>query len=148
MPVTVRLCWTAQATASGHQGHCGRCKPQSHWPSLRQRGVGAGARGRSNPLAGARGRTARMTRRRAGKPVSKARGQPADSAQRSVRTICLLERADTPLAETRTRSARRQAIAFNGTRYGRLHEFHQISGGYGQTILLYAQARKREQYFE
>ncbi len=27
-----------------------------------------------------------------------------------------------------------------------LHNFHQISFGYGQTILLYAQARKREQY--
>ncbi len=122
------------STAASHQDHCCRCTPQSQGPSLRQREVGtAGARGRSNPLAGARGRTACM--RRAGKPVVKARGP---SARRTVWTICSLEHADTPLAETRTRSARRQADnAFNGARYGGLHKFHQISFGYGQTILLY-----------
>jgi hypothetical protein len=38
--------------------------------------------------------------------------------------------------------ADKQTIAFNGTRYGGLHEFHQISFVYGQKILLYAQARK------
>ena len=42
--------------------------------------------------------------------------------------------------------ADKQTIAFNGARYGGLHKFHQISFGYGQTILLYAQSRKREQY--
>jgi hypothetical protein len=75
--------------------------------------------------------------RRAGKPVAKARWQ---SARWSVRTICSLERADTPP------HADKQTIAFNGARYGGLHEFHQISFGYGQAILLYAQGRKREQY--
>ncbi len=134
-----------QATAAGHQDHCCHCTSQSQGPSLRQREVGAaGARGRSNPLAGARGRSGCM--RRAGKPVAKARGQ---SARRSVRTICLLERVDMPLSETRTRSARRQAddcIQWGAARYGGLHKFHQISFGYGQTILLSAQARKQEQY--
>ncbi len=122
--------------------------------------------------------------RRAGKPVVKARGL---SARRTMWTICSLERADTPLDETRRRSARRlglhvvyamitqrelclrkvyarfaqglrkvyaqgnllmdkQTIAFNGARYGGLHKFHQISIGFGQTISLYAQTRKREQY--
>ncbi len=84
--------------------------------------------------------------KRAGKPVAKARGQ---SARWSVRTICSLERADMPIAETRTRTARRQAddcIQWGTARYGGLHKFHQIAFRYGQTILLYAQAQKREQY--
>jgi hypothetical protein len=143
VPVTVRLCWTAQATAAGHQGHCCRCKSLSHGPSLRQREVTVGAartRGRSNPRAGARRRAARL--RRAVKPVARARGQ---SARRSVRTIRSLERADTPHEICSLGHADKQTIAFNGTRYGRLHEYHQISGGYcdGQMILIFAQARKR-----
>ena len=60
-----------------------------------------------------------------------------------MRTICLLERADTPLAETRTRTRTQtskqlhsmghdtagftNSIKFRSARYGRLHKFHQIS---------------------
>jgi hypothetical protein len=80
------------------------------------------------------------------------------SACRSSRENCLHEQlqqfGQSARCSARTRSpkpardshADKQTIAFNGTRYGGLHKFHQISFGYGQTILLYAQSRKREQY--
>ena len=89
------------------------------------------------------GRTACM--RRAGKPVVKARGP---SARRTVRTICSLCGQSTICSPKPARDphAEKQTIAFNGAQYGGLHKFHQISFGYGQTILLYAQSRKREQY--
>jgi hypothetical protein len=106
VPGSVRLCCTAQATAAGHQDHCCRCTP--HSPTGCRCGSGrwappereAGAI-RLQELAGDC-----LHMKRAGKPVAKAHGQ---SARQSVRTICSLERADTLLAETRTRSARRQA---------------------------------------
>ncbi len=129
VPVTVRLCWTAQATAAGHQGHCGRYKPQSHGPSLRQREVGAEAGAiRVQELAGA---------------VARARGQ---SARRSVRKIRSLERADTQHEICSRGHAVKKTITVNGARYGGLHEYHQISGGYCLMMLLFAQVRQREQY--
>ncbi len=144
VPVTVRLCWTAQATAAGHQIHCCRCTPQSQGPSLRQREVGAaGARGRSNPLAGENCLH-----------WHEASGQACCQSARAIRTS---DRADNLLAGARGHTACRnphgardphadkQTIAFNGARYGGLHKFRQFSFGYGQTILLYAQTRKREQ---
>jgi hypothetical protein len=54
-----------------------------------------------------------------------------------VRTIRLLERANTPHEICSREHADKQTIAFNGTRYGWLHEYHQISGGYGQMILIF-----------
>ncbi len=129
VPVTVRLCWIAQATAAGHQGHYGRCKPQSQGPSLQQREVGAaGTRGGSDPRAGARGRAARM--RRAVKAVARAEA------------IRSQDRADNPLAGARGHAARDLLAGARiqaddciqwGARYDGLHEYHQISGGYGST---------------
>ncbi len=71
----------------------------------------------------------------------------------SARAIRSLERADNRLAGARGHAARRNPHEISTqtsrrlrVRYGWLQEYHQISGGYGQFILIYAQTRKREQY--
>ncbi len=44
-----------------------------------------------------------------------------------------MERADTPHEICSRGHADKQTIAFNGARYGGLHEHHQISGDYAVT---------------
>ena len=119
MPVTVRLCWTAQATAAGHQDHCCRCTPQSQGPSLRQREVGAaGARGRSNPLAGEN-------------CLHEASGQACCQSARAIRTP---DRADNLLAGARGHAARRNPHEIRTQTSRRLHSIGHDTAGFTNSI--------------
>jgi hypothetical protein len=130
--VTERLCWTAQATrttaaAARHSPRGRRCGSGRWAPPEREAGAI-----RLQKLAGellAWGERARLLSKRVGNP----------HALQRVRTRRSPKLARDPHAD-------KQTIAFNGARNGGLHKLHRISFGYGQTILLYAQAQKREQY--
>ena len=118
MPVTVRLCWTAQATstAAGHQHHCCRCTTQSQGLSLRQREVGA-AGGRSNPLAG-------------GNCLHDASRQACCQSVRAIRTP---DRADNLLAVARGH-ARRNPHEIRTQTSRRLHSMGHDTAGFTNSI--------------
>jgi hypothetical protein len=121
VPVTVRLCWTAKATstAAGHQHHCCRCTTQSQGLSLRQREVGAaGARGRSNPLAG-------------GNCLHDASRQACCQSVRAIRTQ---DRADNLLAGARGHAARRNPRQIRTQTSRRLHSMGHDTAGFTNSI--------------
>jgi len=121
VPVTVRLCWTAQATstAAGHQHHCCRCTTQSQGLSLRQREVGAaGARGRSNPLAG-------------GNCLHDASRQACCQSVQAIRTP---DRADNLLAGARGHAARRNPRQIRTQTSRRLHSMGHDTAGFTNSI--------------
>ena len=114
------------------QGHCGRCKPQSHGPLLRQREVPperqAGAI-RSQELAGellARGEWTSLLPKRA-------RIQHAGACGQSVHWNAQTRRLPKPAGDPH---AEKQTIAVNMARYGGLHKNHQVLGEYSQMICL------------
>jgi hypothetical protein len=103
----------------GRQGLCGCCKPQSHGPSLRQREVGAaGARGRSDPRAGARASRESCSDEASGQACCQS-ARAIHSPERADNPLAgarghLLERADTPHESCSWGHAEKQTIAFTG----------------------------------
>ncbi len=119
VPDTLRLCWTVQATAAGHHCHCGRCKPQSHGPSLRQREVGGSVRQEQSPCRSSRESCSH-----------EASGQAYCQSALAIRSP---ERAGNLLAGALGHAARQNPHEIRTQTSRRLHNLHSI-GHYDATI--------------